>query len=752
MNKLFLSLILSFLGSCLIINTTTAQEADKTLSPYFKIISKSSTTEQMPLKSNTVTVNIAGVIADVQIDQVYENTGSEAIEAIYVFPASTKAAVYGMEMKIGDRIIKAKVQEKGKAKATYEQAKQEGKRASLLEQDRPNIFSMNVANILPGDKITISLKYTESIVPEEGVYEFVYPTVVGPRYHKEPISQGQMRTVGYTKERELPYYDFNIALNVQAGMPIQNIACNTHNTIITYNGLQGANVLLDPTEHKGGNRDFVLRYQLAGKKISSGLLLYEGAEENHFMWTVQPPKKVVKSDIPQREYIFVVDVSGSMNGFPLDVTKKLMRNLMGNLNYNDMFNLVLFASNANMYATESVYAHPKEVEAAINMLSDRSGSGGTYLMDALRKVTNLPKCEGGLSRSVVVITDGFISVEKDVYDLIQKNNNEFNFYSFGIGSSINRSLIEGIAHVGNSEPLFVLNKEEAFIKADKFRQFIAAPVLTNINIDWGDFDVYDLEPSAISDVLAERPVVVTGKYRGKPTGKIQLTGVSGIEDYTAIYEVENTKPSAENKSVQYLWARNKIRLLDDYNKLSVEDKRVAAITQLGLKYNLLTNYTSFVAVDQIKALAANSVTEKVKQILPLPEGVNNNAINTVNTLANHYQSGLGAALKISNAGTKEIGEIQYEVINHDLSPLDTKFLEMELQKKITQLIEAFDTDIVTGLTLNLAIDTRGYIAKIELVDTELPEQAIRELKQLIGSWTFLFHKEEMTYFTLTIIV
>ena len=748
MNKLFVSLFVSFLGSWLIVNTSTAQEADKTLSPYFKIISKNSGTEQLPLKSNSATINIAGVIADVQIDQVYENTGKDAIEAIYVFPASTKAAVYNMEMKVGDRTIKAKVQEKGKARATYEQAKQAGKKASLLEQDRPNIFSMNVANILPGDQITISLNYTESIVPEEGIYEFVYPTVVGPRYTNEQQMKGEVAKVGYTKEKELPYYDFDIDVNVQAGMPLQDITCTTHKTNITYNGLQGAKILLDPTERKGGNRDFVLRYQLAGNKISSGLLLYEGAEENHFMWMVQPPKKVVKTDIPQREYIFVVDVSGSMNGFPLDVTKKLMRNLMGNLNYNDMFNLVLFASTAKMYATESVYANPKEVESAINMLSDRSGGGGTRLMDALQKVTNLPKCEGGLSRSVVVITDGFISVEKEVYDLIQKNNNEFNFYSFGIGSSVNRYLIEGIAHVGNSEPLFVLNKEEAFMKAEKFRQFIAAPVLTNINVDWGDFDVYDLEPSSISDVLAERPVVVTGKYRGKATGKIQLTGVSGIEDYTAIYEVANTKPSTENQAIQYLWARNKIRLLDDYIKLSVDDKRVATVTQLGLKYNLLTNYTSFVAVDQIQALAANSATKKVNQALPLPEGVTNNAIGTANNFA--YHSGLGAELKISNAGTNAITEIQYEVVNHDLSPLDTKFLEMELQKKIMQLIEAFDTDIVTGLRLDLAIDTQGYIAKIELVDTSLSEQAIEELKQLIGNWIFQFHKEEMTYFTLTI--
>ena len=413
-----------------------------------------------------------------------------------------------------------------------------------------------------------------------------------------------------------------------------------------------------------------------------------------------------------------------------------------------MFNLVLFASSSRMYSKESVYAHPKEVESAINLLGYSGGSGGTRLMDALQKVEQLPKCEGGLSRSVVVITDGYISVEKEVYDWIQKNNSEFNLYSFGIGSSVNRYLIEGMAHVGNSEPLFVMDQEEAAPKAAKFRQFIAAPVLTNIDINWGDFDVYDLEPSNFSDVLAERPVVITGKYRGTPTGTIQLKGVSGTGDFTANYEVANAQPSEENQSIRYLWARNKIRLLDDYNKLRVDDKRVAEVTELGLRYNLLTNYTSFVAVDQIQALAANTLTKTVDQALPLPEGVSNLAVGSVNTFANQYHAGIGAELKISN--TESIHNIQYELVNHDLTPLDTKFIEMELQQKITQLIEAFDTDVVTGLKLNLAIDTRGYIARIEVVNGDLPAQIKRELKQLIGAWTFLFHQEQITYFTLEI--
>ena len=163
---------------------------DKTLSPYFVVKSNNSSVDNLPLQSTTADVKIAGVIADVQVTQVYKNNGRDALEALYVFPTSTKAAVYGMRMQIGDRIIDAEIKEKGQARKEYEAAKENGQRASLLEQKRPNVFQMNVANIMPGDVVKVILSYTEKLVPTEGTYEFVYPTVVGPRYAGEDNSAG----------------------------------------------------------------------------------------------------------------------------------------------------------------------------------------------------------------------------------------------------------------------------------------------------------------------------------------------------------------------------------------------------------------------------------------------------------------------------------------------------------------------------------------------------------------------------------
>ena len=214
------------------------KNADKTLSPYFFVKSDDPETDQLPLKSTSVKVDISGVIADVVVTQVYKNEGKRPLEAIYVFPASTRAAVYGMKMTIGGRTITAKIHEREEARRQYEQAKQEGKSASLLEQHRPNVFRMNVANILPADVIEVELRYTELLVPTDAVYEFVYPTVVGPRYTDKQASEGRpgenWTENPYLHQGESPTYTFDIEVNLAAGLPIKDLICSSHQTNIQY--------------------------------------------------------------------------------------------------------------------------------------------------------------------------------------------------------------------------------------------------------------------------------------------------------------------------------------------------------------------------------------------------------------------------------------------------------------------------------------------------------------------------------------
>ncbi len=601
---------------------------DRTLSPYFFVKSDEPEVDRLPLRSTQASVNIAGVIADVTVTQVYKNDGQRPLEAVYVFPASTRAAVYGMKMTIGERTIVAKIRKKDEARQEYEQAKQQGKSASLLEQHRPNVFQMNVANIMPGDEIRVELKYTELLVPTEGEYEFVYPTVVGPRYSNQaadraPASEQWVQNP-YLRQGEAPTYGFDISVNIAAGLPIQKLTSSSHKIDVRYTGPTSASVLLDRSEQKGGNRDYILKYRLAGKAVETGLLLFEGERENFFLLMVQPPRRVRPEMIPAREYVFIVDISGSMHGFPLEISKKLLKDLIGNLRPTDRFNVLLFAGSSSIMSEQSLPATAQNIARAIQVIEKQRGGGGTELLPALKRALALPRAEG-FSRSVVIATDGYVTVEEEAFDLIRTKLGDANFFTFGIGSSVNRHLLEGMARVGMGEPLVITKPEEAAAKAETFRALIQSPVLTGIRAGFNGFDVYDVEPAAIPDVLAERPVIVFGKWRGKPRGVITVSGLSGDGPYRERIDVASAVPSRSNTALRYLWARHRISLLADYNALRPDDGRIREVTELGLTYSLLTAYTSFVAVDsEVRNKSGSSTT--VHQPLPLPEGVSDYAV------------------------------------------------------------------------------------------------------------------------------
>ncbi len=656
-------LLVLALFACLAVGAF-AQEpegGDKTLSPYFFVKSDEPGVDQLPLKSTTGDVKVAGVIADILVTQVYKNEGKRPIEAIYVFPASSKAAVYGLKMTIGERTIVAKIQKKEEARRMYEEAKQQGKSASLLEQERPNVFSMNVANIMPGDEIKVELSYTELLVPNDGVYEFVYPTVVGPRYSSPSQANKpdapKWAANPYLSEGEQSKTTFGMKVAISAGLPIQDAVCNTHKTSIEFEGKNNVKVSLDESEKYGGNRDFILKYRLAGGQIQSGLLLYRGDTENFFLLMVQPPKNVSPEIIPPREYVFVVDVSGSMHGFPLDTAKTVMKDLFSKLRPTDYFNIMFFSGGNQVLSPESLPANEENVEKALAMMSRQRGGGGTEMLPALKAALALPR-HGKISRSMVVVTDGYVSVEKEIYELVRKNLNEGNLFSFGIGSSVNRFLMETLARAGMGEPFIVTKPDSAAEQCEKFRRYVQSPVLTGIKVDFGDFQAQSVEPPSVPDVLAERPVIIFGKWSGNPAGTITLTGTSGEGEYKQTFDVAAVKPENENSALRYLWARHRIAVLSDFNTLRNDPEIVADVTKLGLDYNLLTAHTSFVAIDSL-ARAKPGEAQTVNQPLPLPEGVSNLAVGGSSGKAKMEMSYRGGPVMPAMSTSDSFSEKEY---------------------------------------------------------------------------------------------
>jgi Ca-activated chloride channel homolog len=595
---------------------------DKTLSPYFFIEDGDPSTDRLPLKETRADVRISGVIADVLVTQVYRNEGSRPIHARYMFPASTRAAVHGMTLQVGAQRVRAQIREKEAAHKEFDQAKAAGKSAALLEQQRPNVFSMSVANVMPQDEIHVELHYSELLVPTDGTYEFVYPTVVGPRYSNEPARSApeddRWVESPYLHEGQLPTYSFDIHARIAAGMRLQDLVCPSHHTIVEWENLNTAVVRLDPSEAQGGNRDFILRYRLEGTQIETGLLLYPGADEGFFLLLVEPPVRVTPQQIPPREYIFVLDVSGSMYGFPLDTAKVLMRDLVGGLRPVDRFNILFFSGGSWLLASESLPATPENLREAMAAVEQMRGGGGTELAAALQRALDLPAGDG-VSRSTIVVTDGYVGAEADVFERIRNNLDRSNLFAFGIGSSVNRYLIEGMAKAGQGEPFIVTSAAESSAAAARFREYVQSPVLTDVEVSSKNFETYDIEPPSIPDLFADRPLVIFGKWRGGATGTLRVRGIGGDGPFEQTFNVADAGASDDNRALRYLWARARVARLSDYGSRN-DDASRQEVTNLGLSYELLTPYTSFIAVHEV-VRNYDGDARNVDQPLPLPEGV-----------------------------------------------------------------------------------------------------------------------------------
>lgn len=620
-------------------------EEEKLLAPYFIILDdeNNSSIEQFPLRSTDVNANINGMIAEIYVTQAYTNNGDTPINARYVFPTATGVAVHGMKMRIGNELITAQIKEKEEAKTEYNEAKSEGKSASLMEQKRPNVFTMDVANIMPGEVVSIELHYTQLITPEDGLYEFVFPTVVGPRYAapttSTTVSGGNSASENdddwiaspYLMDGTTPPGDYNITVNLSTGVPISEVTCKTHAVFIQKPNASNAQITLANPDNYAGNRDFILKYRLSGENIQSGLLLTGGQagdgstnSENFFMLTIQPPERYEPEDIVPREYIFVLDISGSMSGYPLDTAKELIRDLVSSLDEEDTFNLILFASDVTQYSRKSLPASTKNVKLAMDLIDWAKGGGGTSLLPALEKATAIPEQEG-YARSIVIITDGYVSNDREIIDYIGGNMKDASFFSFGIGSSVNDYLIKQIAGCGLGESFIVTDSEDAADAAQRFRTYIEAPLLTDISISFDGFGAYDVEPSVPSILYAEQPIVLFGKWRGNPYGTITISGKAGDQNYIQEIPIGNVTIDKDNEAIRYLWARTHLDRVAGYGSVRNDSSVKEEIIQLGLEYNLITPYTSFIAVSEIIRNTDEESTD-VDQALPLPQHVSNLAV------------------------------------------------------------------------------------------------------------------------------
>ena len=594
-----------------------------------------------PLTHTDVKAEITGFLSRVVVTQHFQNPLNEKLEAVYTFPLPHNAAVDDMTMIIGDRTIRGKILPREEAQAVYEGARARGQVAGLLDQERPNIFTQSVTNILPGNQIKITISYIETLKYESGAYEFVFPMVVGPRYiPRMPISISQpmpfpadrnnmpdmSRLVPPTPAAgERSGHDISLDVALDAGLIIESLESKTHPVDIERPGPTRAHLRLQRSDTLP-NKDFILRYDIAGKTIQDAMLTHRSAKGGFFTLILQPPDHVGADDVTPKELVFVLDTSGSMAGFPIEKAKETMKLALDNLYPDDTFNLITFSGDTRILFEQPVRATKRNLRLAQEFLSATSGAGGTEMMGAIKAALE-PSDRQSHVRIACFMTDGFVGNDMAIIDEIQKHKNA-RVFAFGIGSSVNRFLLDNMATAGRGEVEYVGLNDDGSAAAQRFHQRVRNPLLTDISIDWGDLPVTDIYPKRIPDLFGAKPLVLTGRYSAGASGTIKLKGKTAGSDFTREIPVTLPETMALHDVLAPLWARARIDNLmsEDYMGAQLGRMRgdlMSTIVQLGMEFRLMTQFTSFVAVEEVTVTDGGTI-RRIHVPVDVPEGTNRN--------------------------------------------------------------------------------------------------------------------------------
>jgi Ca-activated chloride channel family protein len=593
--------------------------------------------EFCPLQHTDVKVEVTGFLARVNVTQQFENPSSEKIEAVYTFPLPQRAAVDNMTMLVGDRTVRAKIKRREEAQAIYEAARSGGKVAGLLDQERPNIFTQSVANILPGARVTVTISYVELLKYEDGEYELVFPMVVGPRYipgaptgrqgggwapDTDRVPDASRITPPVTQPGTRAGHDITIAVTVNAGLPIEALRSPTHEVEVQQASETQSMVKL---RQKAviPNKDFVLRYDSTGRTIKDAVLAHHNGHDGFFTLILQPPDRLTPAEVTPKELVFVLDTSGSMSGFPIEKAKETMRLALNGLYPQDSFNLITFSGDTHILFPQPVPATKENLRIALSFLESRSGGGGTEMMKAIRAALD-PSDSQTHVRIVCFMTDGYVGNDMEIIAEVQKHPNA-RVFSFGIGSAVNRFLLDKMAEYGRGEVEYVGLQDDGSAAARRFHERVRNPLFTDISVDWGRLPVKDLYPKRIPDLFSAKPVLLYGRYTGNGKGIIRLKGKLAGREMVREISVDLPRSEPHHDVLATLWARTRIDDLmgQDYKGLQQGTARQdvrEAITQLGLDYRLMTQFTSFVAVEEM-VVTDGGRPRRIEVPVEMPEGV-----------------------------------------------------------------------------------------------------------------------------------
>ena len=581
----------------------------------------------LPLEQTTVNAQILGPLNVVAVTQRFSNPLSEAAELEYLFPLPHTAAIVDFELRIGNRVIKSDLQELEQAQAAYENARSEGKRAGLLTERRPDLFAVQIANILPGDTILATMRYQERLVFDDGCYAFVFPMGITPKYHSPghpDESRGVDAPIAGAGERIGPV---EINLSIDAGLSCGDPSSPSHK--IEFTRLDDRRISVRLAESSIPDHDFVLRYRVARDGPVLAAWRSMGSDSDYFLATLLPPRSEEEdSDLApdqlvraSREFIFVLDRSGSMRGGPIGQARNALRACLRTLNPQDQFRLLLFDDRLEWYRPDASQVSQEEVDRADTYLAQVEGRGGTEIIAALEAAFSMPRDEK--KRYIVFLTDGAVSADARALDQIRLKIGDARLFTFGIGPSVNRALLTHMAHLGRGTVEFLQLDEDIEGAILRFQDRISFPALTDLSLQWENAKAWDIYPASLPDLFLGQPLEIVGRIsqKGSEPAILKVTGLAGKEKI----QMQLSLPMESNSEpvIARAWARARVDDLLERGAAGAKALHEIRSEVIGLAFEqrLVTPYTAFVAVDSQAVVTDGKPLHAIHVAQPLPAGL-----------------------------------------------------------------------------------------------------------------------------------
>ncbi len=575
-------------------------------------------------------VTVSGSIARVRVTQVFRNTSPDWMEATYMYPLPADAAVDSLKMVVGQKVIIGHIKKREEAREIYEAAKEDGKKAGLVEQQRPNLFTNSVANIGPGETVMIVIEYQMPLRQTDGTFALRMPLVVGPRYVPPHSITSQAGAIDAAKITAAPVIDpkrgtkraatinpVSITVNLNPGFVPANIASAYHKVDVS--GRRDKRIVKLTSGDVPADRDFELSWRSASADPVVALYRQEVNGKGYIMASITPPVTDKQAVIPPRDMIFVIDNSGSMSGKSMDEAKASLLNALGTLRPQDQFNVIRFDDTMTQLFETNVDATPELIAKAQDFTKNLEASGGTEMLPALKAAlaSISSRRTGKAVRQIIFLTDGSISNEKEMIAAIAADKGSSHVFMVGIGSAPNNYLMSRMSNMGRGTYTNIGSAEEVPAKMSALIDILSRPSVQDLAVKVNGAS-FDLTPQLLPDLYAGEPLLLLGQT-DKIEGSITVSGLIGSRVWNQTVDL---KKAISSPSVAKLWARRRIDDIEAERALGNIEAAAAdaAVTSIGLEFSLVTSMTSLVAVDETPSRPAGETMKEEDLPINLPDG------------------------------------------------------------------------------------------------------------------------------------